>query len=317
MSQVFFDELGLAEPRYRLDLRTADPEAMTRADPRASSRRASPTGCSSTATRTRRSPGAHAAGERAGRARRGGAAQLRPVDAGGAEPDRGRPAARRCCSAPTSAPPRQLEREGVAGRSVEVVGDVMADATRLFAPLAASARRARRLGSSRAATPSLTRPPRGERTEPERLRRIVEGLNRVAAPLRLPRAPAHPARARASSGSTADTSSDRAARLPRHRRARVASAGVIVTDSGGLQKEAYWYARPVRDDAPEHRMGRHRRGRRERPRRAGRPRGRDRRGALPRRRARALRRRARRASASRLLCTLERRVGHDPTATSP
>ena len=34
MSQVFFDELDLPEPRYRLDLRTADPVAMTRADPR-------------------------------------------------------------------------------------------------------------------------------------------------------------------------------------------------------------------------------------------------------------------------------------------
>ena len=29
MSQVFFDELGLPEPQHRLDLRTANPEAMT------------------------------------------------------------------------------------------------------------------------------------------------------------------------------------------------------------------------------------------------------------------------------------------------
>ncbi len=29
MSQVFFDELGLPEPAYRLDLRTADAAAMT------------------------------------------------------------------------------------------------------------------------------------------------------------------------------------------------------------------------------------------------------------------------------------------------
>src|ERR1041384_5497809 len=29
MSQVFFDELGIPEPAYRLDLRTADPAAMT------------------------------------------------------------------------------------------------------------------------------------------------------------------------------------------------------------------------------------------------------------------------------------------------
>jgi len=28
LSQVFFDELGIDEPRYRLDLRTADPAAM-------------------------------------------------------------------------------------------------------------------------------------------------------------------------------------------------------------------------------------------------------------------------------------------------
>src|SRR5579883_1983284 len=29
LSQVFYDELDLPEPRYRLDLRTADPQAMT------------------------------------------------------------------------------------------------------------------------------------------------------------------------------------------------------------------------------------------------------------------------------------------------
>ena len=28
MSQVFFDQLGLAEPRYRLDLHTSDTDAM-------------------------------------------------------------------------------------------------------------------------------------------------------------------------------------------------------------------------------------------------------------------------------------------------
>jgi UDP-N-acetylglucosamine 2-epimerase len=28
LSQVFFDELGLAEPAYRLDLHSADPDAM-------------------------------------------------------------------------------------------------------------------------------------------------------------------------------------------------------------------------------------------------------------------------------------------------
>src|ERR671939_1074006 len=29
LSQIFFDELGLGEPRYRLEAHTADPDAMT------------------------------------------------------------------------------------------------------------------------------------------------------------------------------------------------------------------------------------------------------------------------------------------------
>ena len=62
LSQVFFDELGLAEPRYRLGLRTRRPRGDAARDPRGGRRPSDPTGCSSTATRTRRSPGAEAAG---------------------------------------------------------------------------------------------------------------------------------------------------------------------------------------------------------------------------------------------------------------
>ena len=165
MSQVFFDELGLPEPRYRLDLRTADPEAMTAADPRGRSSASGPTGCSSSATRTRRVAGARAAGEVPVAHVEAGPPQLRPVDARGAEPDRGRPAVgaallpRRALGARSSSP------RASAGRR-EVVGDVMADATRLFAPIA---RRASRRASTAPYTVLTIH--REANTEPERLRR--------------------------------------------------------------------------------------------------------------------------------------------------
>ena len=135
LSQVFFEELGLDEPRYALDLRTADVTEMQAAIAGAAAGRRRRTGCSSTATRTRRwrarwpPPGGSAA-----RTRRGGPAQRRPLDARGAEPDRGRQA-RGAAVRPDERSRDQLAAEGVPGRA-EVVGDVMADATRLFEPIA-------------------------------------------------------------------------------------------------------------------------------------------------------------------------------------
>ena len=55
LSQVFFDELGLGRAR-RLDLRTRDVDAMRSAARAGDRAHRAPTGCSSTATRTRRSP---------------------------------------------------------------------------------------------------------------------------------------------------------------------------------------------------------------------------------------------------------------------
>ena len=165
LSQVFFEELGLRRARYRLDLHTrrrrADAAAIAVED-----HVERPTSCSSTGTPTRRSRARAAArGRRPGRARRGGPAERRPRDAGGAQPHRGRPA-RRAALRPDDRSRETLAGEGVAD-AIDVVGDVMADASFRFAPIARgrSSRIASRLGVERA----LRRrddPPRGERREP-------------------------------------------------------------------------------------------------------------------------------------------------------
>ena len=82
--------------------------------------------------------------------------------------------------------------------------------------------------------------------QPERLRRIVEGLDRVEGPLVFP---AHP-RTRNALAELAAEARGRSAsrRSPRSGyldfAALASQARVILTDSGGLQKEAYWYGVP-------------------------------------------------------------------------
>jgi UDP-N-acetylglucosamine 2-epimerase len=132
-----------------------------------------------------------------------------------------------------------LRAEGVAGR-VEVVGDVMADATLRFAPIA----RERVAPPHPTGTYVVATVHREANVRPDRLRRIVEGLSRVDEPVVLP---AHPR--------TAATLRD--ARIPLPSNVELESplgylafasaasqARVIATDSGGLQKEAYWYRVP-------------------------------------------------------------------------
>src|SRR6185369_8911742 len=130
--------------------------------------------------------------------------------------------------------------EGVQGR-IEVVGDVMADASRIFRPIARERSDVlERLGlePGRYAVATLHRV--GNVTDDRRLTRIAEGLSRVAGPLVFP---AHP-RTRASLariGAELDTI------LPLGYldfAALASQARVILTDSGGLQKEAYWYRVP-------------------------------------------------------------------------
>ena len=91
LSEVFFEELGLGEPRYRLGLATAEPAAMMPGirDAVAAER---PDWVLVLGDTNSTLAGAEARRRDAGRACRGGASELRPVDARGAQPDRGRPA---------------------------------------------------------------------------------------------------------------------------------------------------------------------------------------------------------------------------------
>ena len=164
LSEVFFEELDLPEPKYRLDLHSSDPGAM---EPGIAARaRGGAAGRGARLRRheldaRRRPRGRHR--RRAGRPRRGRAAQRRPLDARGAEPDRGRPRRR-----PAALPGRALPRHAASARrpagTIEVVGDVMADAL-----LPARADRARPLARARALRrrarplPARDGAPRGER----------------------------------------------------------------------------------------------------------------------------------------------------------
>jgi UDP-N-acetylglucosamine 2-epimerase len=241
LSQVFFDELGLAPAAYALDLHTADPDAM---EPEIA------------AVLERERPdlvlvygdtNSTLAGARAARA---AGLPLAHVEAGLRSGDLAMPEERArievdsfadlllCPDARSAA---TLEAEGVPGRA-EVVGDVMADVAERLAPVARGRSRALErfeLDPGRYVVATIHR--EANVAEP-RLGRIVEGLNRLTEAVVLP---AHPRTAAA---------------LERHRLAAhvvlceplgyldfaalASQARVIVTDSGGLQKEAYWYGVP-------------------------------------------------------------------------
>ena len=236
MSKVFYDELGLDEPAYALDLRTASVEVMgpAIADVVAGEQldwvivfgdtNSTLAGCY--AGLSREIPVAHVeAGLRSGDL-------SMPEELNRIEVDL-RSALLFC---PDETSRANLEAEGVPGEVV-VVGDVMADVARIFAPLVGSADRER--GSYVLATIH-----REANVEQPRLGRIVAGLNSIAEPVVFP---AHP-RTRAAlerDGLELGPNVELLPPLGYLELAALASrARVIVTDSGGLQKEAYWYGVP-------------------------------------------------------------------------
>ncbi len=235
MSQVFFDELGLPEPAFRLDLRTADAAAMT-VPIREVVEREQPDWVLVYGDTNTTVAGAHAAGS----------VPVAHVEAGLRSFDLEMPEERNRIEvdglsalllAPDDRSERQLTSEGVAGR-IEVVGDVMADATRLFVPVAA------RRASPPAGTYHVLTVHRAANTEPDRLRRIVAAVNATGARFIFP---VHPRTRRV-------IDAERIALGPAiepveplgylEMLALVTGAHAMVTDSGGLQKEAYWLSVP-------------------------------------------------------------------------
>jgi UDP-GlcNAc3NAcA epimerase len=243
LSQIFFEELGLPDPDHALGLRTSDVEAMK---PRIAEivEAERPDWVLVFGDTNSTFAGAVAAAE--------ATVPLAHVEAGLRSGDLSMPEERnrievdrlaQLLLTPDERSSRILADEGVPGRR-EVVGDVMADASRQLAPIA---RERSRILEELGAEPGrylVVTVHREANVRPDRLSRIADGLSRLPEQVFFP---AHP-RTRAALAS--DTVS-----LAPHVRlldplgyldlaALASQARVILTDSGGLQKEAYWYGVP-------------------------------------------------------------------------
>jgi len=242
LSDVFYEELGLPQPRYRLDLQTADAAAMR---PRIAEAivRERPDWTLVFGDTNSTLAGTEASGD--------AGVPVAHIEAGLRSGDLSMPeernriavdAAAELLLVPDERSRETLLAEGVAGR-IEVVGDVMADAALRFEPIALERstllkRHELEPGGYVAATIH-----REANVRAERLARIVDGLGRIGERVLFP---AHP-RTRATLNTLADLPTNIEILSPLgylDMCALVAQSRVLVTDSGGLQKEAYWYGVP-------------------------------------------------------------------------
>jgi UDP-N-acetylglucosamine 2-epimerase len=243
LSQVFFDELELPAPDYALDLQTPEPAPM-----RAGIRRAiaqtdpgavlvygdtNSTLAGALAANDTGLPQAHVeAGLRSGDLEM-------PEERNRIEVDR--LAAVLFC--PDDSAAETLAGEGVPGRR-EVVGDVMLDALLRLAPVA---QRRSHVLDALGLEPGayvVTTVHREANAMPARLERILAGLGRVADPIVFP---VHPRTRHAMDDAGIDAPPNVRLMKPLGYldfTALASQARVIATDSGGLQKEAYWHGVP-------------------------------------------------------------------------
>jgi UDP-GlcNAc3NAcA epimerase len=240
LSQVFFDELGLAAPAYHLDLRTPEVERMVPAIAAVVAREVPDWvlvyGDTNSTLAAARAAGDTPVGHVEAGLRSGDLSM--PEEHNRLEVDR--------MSALLFAPDERsrdvLREEGVSGRA-EVVGDVMADASFKLAPIARKRSRILSVLELEPGAYAVATVHREANVEPKRLARIFEGLDRIERPVIFP---AHPR--------TSSVARSRGL-APGHVQmiqslgyldfaALASQAHVILTDSGGLQKEAYWYGIP-------------------------------------------------------------------------
>jgi UDP-N-acetylglucosamine 2-epimerase len=241
LSQVFFDELGLVEP-VNLDLRTADVDRMRELlEERTDAEKpdavlvfgdTNSTLAGAQAAVATGTPVAHVeAGLRSGDL-------SMPEEHNRIEVDR----IADILLCPDERSADTLRGERVAGR-IEVVGDVMYDACLQLAPAARERSTALADFGLEPRRYVLATIHREANVRPDRLARILDGLSRLDEPVLFP---AHP---RTAATITSECLPPGHVRLSQPLSyldfaALASQARVIVTDSGGIQKEAYWYGVP-------------------------------------------------------------------------
>jgi UDP-GlcNAc3NAcA epimerase len=240
LSDVFFEELDLPEPAYRLDLHTADPVAMEPGIADAVARER-PDWVLVYGDTNSTLAGAEAAG----------AVPVAHVEAGLRSGDLTMPEERNRIAVdrisalllcPDERSRATLLAEGVEG-AIEVVGDVMADASFRLAPIA---RERSTILSRLGLAPGgylVATIHREANVQAVRLQRILDGLAATGEAVILP---AHPRTRAALADGLAVGERVRVIEPLGYldMAALCSQARVIVTDSGGLQKEAYWYGVP-------------------------------------------------------------------------